>query len=176
MKYNIRGEKIEITGAIRDYIESKIGKLDKYFNESDNVSANVLVKVKGNDEIIEVTIPCSRFVLRAEEVHDDLYAAIDKVSDKLERQIRKNKTRIKRNMESDKISIFNLDYEVSEEEVNKENIVKRKIVDVKPMDEEEAILQMEMLGHDFFMYKDLDNKVCVMYKRKDGGYGVLETS
>lgn len=175
MKYNIRGEKLEVTEAIREYIHEKLGKMDKYFNESDNISANVLIKVKGNDEIIEVTIPCNKFVLRAEEANEDLYAAIDKLADKLERQIRKNKTRMKKHTEINKYDLFNFNYEVEEDEINKSKVVKRKTIDTKPMDEEEAILQMEMLGHDFFMYKDLDSKVCVMYKRKDGSYGVLET-
>lgn len=175
MKYNIRGEKLEVTEAIKEYIHEKLGKMDKYFNESDNISANVLIKVKGNDEIIEVTIPCNKFVLRAEEANEDLYAAIDKLADKLERQIRKNKTRMKKYTEINKYDLFNFNYEVEEDEINKSKVVKRKAIDIKPMDEEEAILQMEMLGHDFFMYKDLDSKVCVMYKRKDGSYGVLET-
>ena len=175
MKYNIRGEKLEVTDAIKEYIFSKLGKMDKYFNESDEVLANVVIKVKGNDDIIEVTIPCSKFVLRAEESHEDLYAAIDKVADKLERQIRKNKTRMKRYTEVNKYDLFNFDYEIDDNEINKSKVVKRKTLEIKPMDEEEAILQMEMLGHDFFMYRDLSNKVCLMYKRKDGSYGVLES-
>ena len=111
MKYNIRGEKLEVTEAIREYIHEKLGKMDKYFNESDNISANVLIKVKGNDEIIEVTIPCNKFVLRTEEANEDLYAAIDKLADKLERQIRKNKTRMKKYTEINKYDLFNFNYE-----------------------------------------------------------------
>lgn len=174
MKYNIRGEKIKITAAIRDYVVDKVGRLNKYFNDSDDVIANVLVKVRGNDEIIEVTIPSNKFVLRAEEVHNDLYAAIDLVTDKLERQIRKNKTRLKKNDEINKYNTFNLDYEINDNEIEKGKIVKRKLLDSKPMDEEEAILQMELLGHDFFMFKDVSGSVCTLYKRKDGDFGLLE--
>ena len=154
MKYNIRGDKMLITDAIKDYTETKLGKLEKYFKD-DDITANVLAKVRGNSQIVEVTIPTSKFILRSEEESDDLYAAIDLVSDKLERQIRKN---------------------IKEEEEPKEKIVKRKDIEMKPMDEEEAILEMELLGHSFFVYKDMDtNKTCVLYKRKDGDYGLIET-
>ncbi len=175
MKYNIRGDKMVITDAIKDYAESKLGKLDKYFKE-DGVTANVLARVRGNSQIVEVTIPTSKFILRSEEENEDLYAAIDLVTDKLERQIRKNKTRLNRNIKEN-IKEFNFDYEISDDEEGKEKVVKRKNIEMKPMDEEEAILEMELLGHNFFVYKDMDtNKVCVVYKRKDGDYGLIETN
>ena len=174
MKYNIRGDKMLITDAIKDYTETKLGKLEKYFKD-DDITANVLAKVRGNSQIVEVTIPTSKFILRSEEESDDLYAAIDLVSDKLERQIRKNKTRLNRNVK-DNIKEFNFDFDIKEEEEAKEKIVKRKDIEMKPMDEEEAILEMELLGHSFFVYKDMDtNKTCVLYKRKDGDYGLIET-
>ena len=174
MKYNIRGDKMVITDAIKDYAESKLGKLEKYFKD-DDVTANVLTRVRGNSQIVEVTIPTSKFVLRSEEEHDDLYAAIDLVSDKLERQIRKNKTRLNRNVKEN-TKEFNFDYVLEDEEESKETIVRRKNIEMKPMDEEEAILEMELLGHSFFVYKDMDtNNVCVLYKRKDGDYGLIET-
>ena len=174
MKYNIRGDKMVITDAIKDYAESKLGKLEKYFKD-DDVTANVLTRVRGNSQIVEVTIPTSKFVLRSEEEHDDLYAAIDLVSDKLERQIRKNKTRLNRNVKEN-TKEFNFDYVLDDEEESKETIVRRKNIEMKPMDEEEAILEMELLGHSFFVYKDMDtNNVCVLYKRKDGDYGLIET-
>ena len=174
MKYNIRGDKMVVTDAIRDYAETKLGKLEKYFKD-DEVTANVLTRVRGNAQIVEVTIPTSKFVLRSEEENEDLYAAIDLVTDKLERQIRKNKTRLNRNTK-ESVKEFNFDYEVKEEEASKEKIVKRKNIETKPMDEEEAILEMELLGHSFFVYKDMDtNNTCVLYKRKDGDYGLIET-
>ena len=174
MKYNIRGEKLVITDAIRDYTEEKLGKLDKYFKD-DNVTANVLAKVRGNSQIVEVTIPTSKFILRSEEEHDDLYAAIDLVTDKLERQIRKNKTRLNRNVK-ESVKEFNFDYELPMEEEAKETVVKRKKLEMKPMSEEEAVLEMELLGHSFFVYKDMDTEsINVLYKRKDGDYGLIET-
>ena len=175
MKYNIRGDKMVVTEAIRDYAEEKLGKLEKYFKD-DDITANVLTRVRGNSQIVEVTIPTSKFVLRSEEENEDLYAAIDLVSDKLERQIRKNKTRLNRNVKENARE-FNFDYVLEDtEEESKEKIVKRKNIEMKPMDEEEAILEMELLGHAFFVYKDMDtNNVCVLYKRKDGDYGLIET-
>lgn len=175
MKYNIRGDRMVVTDAIRDYAEEKLGRLEKYFKD-DDITANVLTRVRGNSQIVEVTIPTSKFVLRSEEENEDLYAAIDLVSDKLERQIRKNKTRLNRNVKEN-VKEFNFDYVLEDvEEEAKERIVKRKNIEMKPMDEEEAILEMELLGHSFFVYKDMDtNNTCVLYKRKDGDYGLIET-
>ena len=96
MKYNIRGDKIVATKAIKDYVQNKLSRLDKYFKESDEYTANVLIRVKGHKQTIEVTIPTTKFILRSEVTDEDLYAAIDIVCDKLERQIRKNKTRLKK--------------------------------------------------------------------------------
>ena len=175
MKYIIRSAKMENTDAIKEYIENKLARLDKYFQDSDEIEANVLTKVNGKKQTIEVTIPTKHFTLRNEETNEDLYAAIDKIVDKLERQIRKNKTRLNRNVK-DNIKEFNFDFDIKEEEEPKEKIVKRKDIEMKPMDEEEAILEMELLGHSFFVYKDMDtNKTCVLYKRKDGDYGLIET-
>lgn len=175
MKYNIRGDKMVVTDAIKDYAEDKLSRLEKYF-KGDEVNANVLTRVRGNSQIVEVTIPTSRYVLRGEEENEDLYAAIDLVSDKLERQIRKNKTRLNRNIK-DNIKDFNFDFDSSnDDDEPKEKIVKRKKIETKPMDSEEAILEMELLGHSFFVYKDMyTNEICVLYKRKDGDYGLIET-
>ena len=177
MKYNIRGDKLEVTSAINNYVESKLDRLNKYFKEED-LLANVLLRVRGTSQIIEVTIPTDKFILRGEEESKDLYAAIDLVTDKLERQIRKNKTRLNKQNLDNKYKDFNLDYEITTEEERDEEeiIVKRKNVEMKPMDEEEAILQMNLLGHEFFVYKDMHtNNICVLYKRKDGNYGLIET-
>ncbi len=178
MKYNIRGDKMIVTDSIKNYVESKLDKLNKYFTE-DDLTANVLAKIRGNKQIVEVTIPTDKFILRSEEEHDDLYAAIDLVSDKQERQIRKNKTKLKKhNKVNNKYDYFNFDYEIEKDEKEDDlKIVKRKAIDTKPMDEEEAILEMELLGHSFFVYKDMNtNEVCVVYKRKDGNYGIIETN
>ena len=177
MKYNIRGDKLEVTDAIEGYVESKLDRLNKYF-KNDNILANVLLKVRGNSQIIEVTIPTDKFILRSEEEDKDLYAAIDLVTDKLERQIRKNKTRLNKQNIDNKYKDLNFEYNLDIEEENSINeaIVKRKKLEMKPMDEEEAILEMNLLGHEFFVYKDMHtDNICVLYKRKDGNYGLIET-
>ena len=172
VKFNIHGKKLEVTDSIKAYIEEKLGRLDKYFEDPDNITATVLIKLRGKDQVVEATINANKFVLRGEESHSDLYAAIDKVSDIIERQIRKNKTRIKKR-HKEAPTAFVLDFDVEEE--NKNEIVKRKVVEGKPMSEEEAILQMELVSHDFFAFKNADTgKVEILYKRKDGNYGVLE--
>lgn len=171
MKFNIHGKNIEVTDPIRGYIESKIGRIEKYFKNTD-LEAVVNLRVRGKEQIVEVTIPANKMVLRAEEKHNDLYAAVDLVSDKLERQIRKNKTKARKNL---KQTIVFTDFDVPASEDVDDGIVKRKVVDTKPMSEEEAILQMELIGHDFFLFKnDKTNELCVVYKREDGGYGILE--
>ncbi|MBR4350969.1 MAG: ribosome-associated translation inhibitor RaiA [Bacilli bacterium] len=172
MKYLIRGDKYENTDSIKEYIEAKLSRLDKYIKDSDDIEAIVLTKKEGRRYKIEVTIPTKDFTLRNEVVDDDLYAAIDLVIDKLERQVRKNKEKL--NKKKKVIEDFEIDIEDNfmEEEV----IVKRKSIELKPIDEEEAILQMELLGHNFFVYKDIEtDKICVLYKRKNGNYGIIET-
>ena len=173
MEFIIRGDKLKITDAMNDYIEEKLGKLDKYLKNSDDVRVNVIVKLKNHQQRVEITIPLNTYILRSEETKDDFYAAVDKAVDKLERQIRKNKTR----MMSKQVKT-NIDFDMSVIEPEKEDekkILKRKVVEVKPMNEEEAILQMELLGHQFYMYKDSESeKTAVVYKRTDGNYGVLE--
>lgn len=174
MKYTIRGDKILVTNAIKDYITEKVDKLNKYFEKPNEINANILIKVKGFEQTIEVTIPTVNFTIRNEESAEDLYSAIDLVVDKIERQIRKNKTKISK-VNKDAIKKFNLNL-ISDDEDEEKKIVKRKKLDTKPMSEEEAILQMEMLGHDFFIYKDMHtNNMCVLYKRKDNNYGIIET-
>ncbi len=173
MKFNIHGKKLDVTESIKKYIEEKIGRLDKYFENPDDITATALIKLRGNEQVVEVTINANKFILRGEESNKDLYASIDKVSDKIERQIRKNKTRMKKHINKDAIRGFALDFEEKEE--NDRVIVKRKTIEDKPMNEEEAILQMELLGHEFFAFRNVDTKeVEVLYKRKDGDYGILE--
>ena len=174
IKFNIRGQKVEITDAIRNYIIEKIGRLEKYFNAPDSLTATVVARIRGNSQIVEVTIPTASAILRCEVESDDLYASIDLVSDKLERQIRKNKTKMQ--SRKSKYEEFMFEEEIEYEEP-KQSIVKRKELDTKPMSEEEAMLQMELLGHDFYIFKNdaQNNDVCVLYKRKDGNYGLIDT-
>ena len=174
MKLNIRGDKIKVTKSIKDYITEKLTKLDKYFDNPKNIDCKVIIRVKNLDQIVEVTVPTSKFTLRAEERHADLYAAVDLVVDKLERQIRKNKTKLGNKYKNLPDMEMNFDFEVAEEETEDVKIVKRKNIDMKPMDEEEALLQIELLNHDFFVFKNIDEEcVSVIYKRKDGKYGII---
>lgn len=174
MKFNIRANKMELTNSIKDYVESKIGKLNKYFENPEDINANIVIRTDGIDDIIEVTIPIKKAVLRAEVADKDLYTAIDLVSEKLERQIRKNKTRMHHRNTKEIKDIF-VEFEVSTEEEEETQIVKRKTIDTKPMDEEEAILQMNLLGHDFFVFKNSATEgISVVYKRKDSNYGIID--
>ena len=176
MEIIIHGDKIKITKAMNDYINEKLEKLDKYLENSDSVRANVIVKVRNHEQTVEITIPLKSFILRSEETKEDFYAAVDKTIDKLERQIRKNKTKLmsRQSKPSYDFNFANVDIEAKEE--NKSKIVKRKTIEVKPMHEEEAILQMELLGHEFYMFKNADtDKPAVVYKRKDGNYGLMES-
>lgn len=176
MKFNIRGKNVDVTPAIKGYIEEKIGRLDKYLESPSDVSASIVVKVRGKEQIIEVTIPVNKIILRGEESHDDLYAAIDLVSDKIERQIRKNKTKLKKRKEKNNFIDFNYEFEVNKDEEKDEKIVKRKAIEMKPMNEEEALLQMDLLGHEFFVFRNTDSEcVSILYKRKDGNYGIIDT-
>ena len=174
MKFTIRGKKLEVTDAIKTYVEEKIGRLDKYFEKPDNISANVLMRLSGKDQVVEVTINTHGLILRGEESNKDLYASIDLVTDKIERQIRKNKTKIHKKSSKETIRDFK-EFEVEEKE-SANDVVKRKEIEMKPMSEEEAILQMELIDHDFFVYKDANtNETNVVYKRKDGNYGLIVT-
>lgn len=175
MEIIIHGDKLKVTAAMKDYIEEKLSKLEKYLENSENVRINVIVKVSNYSQRVEITIPLKTVILRTEETQQDFYAAVDKAIDKLERQVRKNKTRIASRQTKGNFG-FIVDEIESVEEVEETKIVKRKKVEVKPMDEEEAILQMELLGHQFYMYKDSEtNKPMVVYKRNDGNYGIIES-
>ncbi len=174
MELNIRGEKLVITKAIKEYITNKISKLNKYFDNEKTIKAQVLVKVRGEDQIIEVTVPTSKFTLRAEVKHKDLYAATDLAIDILERQIRKNKTKLNNKYKNIMKFDINTDLEVPVDQEDDFKIVKRKNITTKPMDEEEAILQMELINHDFFVFKNVDEEcVSVIYKRGGGNYGII---
>ncbi len=172
MKINIRGEKTEITESMKAYATEKMDKLEKYIEKSNEVKCNILFKVRGPKQKIEITIPLTSCTLRVEEQGQDFYSAIDTAIDKLERQIVKNKTRLLNKRNKTKQDFILESFEIEEE--NKDKIEKRKQVELKPMDEEEAILQMELLNHDFYMFKDIESdKVAVIYKRKNKGYGII---
>lgn len=186
LKYNVRGENIEVTPAIRDYVEAKVGKIEKYFDEMPEAQAHVNLKVYSDKNAkVEVTIPLPNIVLRAEEISPDLYGSIDLVSDKLERQMRKYKTKVNRKFRRQKVDIKEkvspdllraTSSNNGEEEEEELKIVRKKRFDLKPMNAEEAVLQMEMIGHNFFVYLDGDTSgTNIVYKRDDGDYGLIET-
>ena len=174
MNISIRGSKVTITDAMKEYAEEKLSKLNKYMEDAASVNANVIVKIPNHLHKVEITIPLKSVILRVEEEQEDFYAAIDVLVDKLERQIRKNKTRLEsKKMKEAKEFAFDYIEEIKDD--NDTKIVKRKKIEVKPMSEEEAILQMELLGHDFYMYKDAETGTpALVYKRKDGNYGIIE--
>ena len=175
MKVSIRGKNIALTEGIETKITKKLSMLDKYFIMSENVEAKVLIRTYPVGQKIEVTIPTEYVLLRAEVVDNDLYNAIDLVIDKLEGQIRKYKTRLSRKSKDNKLA-FNVasiePLEHSEEDV----IVKTKSISPKPMDMEEAIMQMNLLGHNFFVfYNAKTEQMNIVYKRNnENEYGLIE--
>lgn len=174
MKISVRGKNIEITEAIESKISDKLSKLDKYFIVSDNVEAKVLCRVYPYGQKLEVTIPTEYVLLRAEVVDSDLYTAMDLVVDKLEGQIRKYKTRLSRKSKDNKLA-FNLS-SIEDVETDDDVLVKVKSITPKPMDMEEAIMQMELIGHSFFVYRDAESdSINIVYRRNDGDYGLIET-
>lgn len=174
MEILIRGDKLKVTESMNDYVFDKLKKLEKYIDSSENVRANVVIKIKNHEQKVEITIPLKKFILRAEETQEDFYAAIDVIVDKIERQIRKNKTKLQsRKIKESKD--FITDY-IDDEKFEDANVVKRKKIEVKPMSEEEAIIQMDLLGHSFYLFKDSKTlKPTLVYKRDDNNYGVIET-
>ncbi|MGT2742981.1 ribosome hibernation-promoting factor, HPF/YfiA family [Streptococcus plurextorum] len=179
IRFSIRGENLEVTDAIRDYVESKISKIEKYFNENQELDARVNLKVyREKTAKVEVTIPLGSMTLRAEDVSQDMYGSIDLVVDKIERQIRKNKTKIAKK-HREKVATGQVFTSAFEAEVTEESpaskVVRTKHVTLKPMDLDEALLQMDLLGHDFFIYTDSeDNTTNVIYRREDGEVGLIE--
>ena len=175
MKLTIIGKNMELTEGIKVAVEDKLSKIEKYFNEDIDVKATV--RAKKNRQTIEVTvIPISGNIIRAEDSEENLYAAIDVVVDKLSKQLKKYKTKlVNRHHDGGSIRFENIDIK-GVEQANDMKIVRRKKFGFdKPMSEEEAILQMELLGHNFFIFTNCDtDEMSVVYKRKFGDYGIIE--
>lgn len=170
MNVKVLGKDIKITKALKEVIEKKLNKLDKYFKPE--VEAHVTLSVIKNTHSIEITIPFNGVFLRAEEKGDDMYVASDLILDKLERQIRKQKTRMERRLQGTSLRYDMIPVEKVEDEPK---IVKTKKFAIKPMSAEEAVLQMDLIGHNFFVFLNADTEeVDVVYKRKDGNYGLIE--
>ena len=172
MRYTITGRNIEVTQGLREAVEDKLGKLDRFFAPA--TEAVVSLSVQKDIQKIEVTIPVKGHIIRAEESSSDMYVSIDLVEEILERQLKKYKNKlIDKKQSAPSFSEAFLQEDASaEEEIQ---IVKSKKFAVKPMDPEEACVQMELLGHNFYVFLNADTEeVNVVYKRKGGTYGLIE--
>ena len=172
MRFTINGKNIEVTQSLRSAVESKIGKLERYFTQ--DTEAHVMLSVEKGRQKIEVTIPVKGGIIRAEEANEDLYTAIDRVEDVIERQIKKYKTKLmdKRQAGGSLEPAFIEEDTADEEEIK---IVKTKKFDIKPMYAEDACVQMELLGHSFYVFINAESDhVNVVYKRKGDTYGLIE--
>ena len=176
MKLHIHGKNVTITEAMLQTTQKKLSFLEKYFLIDEETPANVSVKVYPNSMKVEVTILSKIAILRAEVSHEDYYAAIDLAIDKLEDQIRRQKTRLSRK-HREKLSKAFIEQIDKTEEVKPIGVVKTKTISAEVMSLDDAIMRMEMLGHSFFIYTDEEeHRMAVVYKRLDGGYGLLESS
>lgn len=167
-KFHIRGENVAITDAIRNYAETKLSKLEKYFSE--DVTVHVTAKVYPNKQAkAEVTIPSKAVTLRAEETSNDWYASLDLVVDKLERQIRKHKTKMQKRNRAEKAH--------DNSDIDAEPFARIKDLNIETLSPQEALNQMDRLGHDFFIFLNEDTaRVSVVYHRKDGSTGLLNAN
>jgi putative sigma-54 modulation protein len=177
MKITVRGKNIEATPALVDYAEKKLSKLDKHFDDTTEVVA--VLSVIREEHIVEVTVNLNGLMLRGEESTGDMYASIDMVIEKLERQVKKYKTRMNKSLRSRGMRVMSEKHAVTELEERMEEdaprVVKTKRFSLKPMSVEEAILQMDLLGHNFFVFASADSEsVSVVYRRRDGHYGLIE--
>lgn len=166
MRVNVRGKNIEVTDALRNYVEKRLKKLEKYLNNYGD--AQVTLTVERDSHRIEVTIPINGMILRGEESTGDMYASVDQVVEKLEKQVERFKGRLNRRLRT---------AESTEEAAAEEplRVVRTKRFAIKPMEVEEAIMQMNLLGHSFFVFANAETeRVNVVYKRKDGNYGLIE--
>lgn len=174
MKINIIGRKVNLKDSFKDRVAKKLAKFDKFFE--DETVANVTVTLEKNRQTVEVTIRQNGIVYRAEETSDNMEDALDRVVDLLTRQIRKNKTKLEKRIKNaqaiDALIAPDDDFDGEEKEYN---LVRIKKFHIKPMNTDEAILQMNMLGHQFFVFKNAETEeINVVYKRKNGDYGLIE--
>lgn len=172
MNLVISGKNIDITEGLRAAVEEKIGKLERYFNDSTEV--HVTLSTEKNRQKIEVTVPMKGTIIRAEETSTDMYVSIDLVEEVIERQLRKYKNKlIQKEQNVAQFSKGFVDEDIYDEE--EISIIRSKKFAMKPMDPEEACVQMELLGHTFFVFRNSEtDEVNVVYKRKDNTYGLIE--
>ena len=176
MEITVRGKNIEATEALVDYAHKKVNKLTKYLDRPKE--AQVVMSVIRNEHIVEVTVILNGIILRGEESTGDMYASIDMVVDKLEKQLVKYKTRLSKSLRQQGLRVLGEKLaapEAREKESEEDRVVKTKSFPLKPMHLEEAIMQMNLLGHDFFVFANAETEtVNVLYRRKDGDYGLIE--
>ena len=174
MKVIISGRRTESTERLKELIEKKLTKLDKFF--SDSSEAKVMITgEKGDRVVMEVTVFSDGMLYRAEETAADAYTAIDKIVTVIERQIRRNKTRLEKRLRENAFDPANFEPEAKADEESEFNILKNKHIYLKPMSAEEAILQMNLLGHSFFLFKNAStDETNLVYKRNDKNYGLIE--
>jgi len=173
MKFIITGRGLEVTDAIRNQIEKKLGKLDKFFEK--DTEAQVTLSVQKTRQIVEATIRQNDMIFRAEHTSDNLYDCIDLIEEIIERQVRKYKTKLTRKVKDGAFHTENFSIKEEIQEETDFNLVRTKKFDVEPMTVDDAILQMNLLSHEFFIFMNEDNKgeLNVVYKRKTGGYGLI---
>lgn len=174
MQIVVKAKNIEITPALRSYAERKIGKIERYFEGTDCL-AQVMLRTERGFHVVEVTVQVTGLILRAEERTPDMYASIDGVVEKLERQIHKWKTRVnhKGRMSAAVMASPAPLSPVAEEPVGQ--VIRTKRFAMKPMSVEEAVTQLELIGHDFFVFRNSSTEtVNVVYRRADGNYGLIE--
>ncbi len=178
MKYQIIGKQISITKGIESTIKKKLARMDKYFLIDDEVTCRVVCSAKKQTAKVEITIFIPHMTLRAEVSHEDLYAAVDLAVDKLQGQMRKLKTRLAKNTNRPSLGEAIALENIEEEEPSKDEkdvIVRAKSYYLESMSIEEAITRMDALAHNFFLYLDgEDDRISVVYVRRDGGYGVIQ--
>ncbi len=172
MRYIIYGKNLKVSDSLKEAVNTKFGKLDKFFTPDTEVQ--ITLSMQRNRQIVEATIPMKGTILRAEQSSDDMYVSIDQTVDVLERMIRKYKTKIT----SHGKGAGSFTDEFMEEDVDNPGAItikRSKRFAIKPMDAEEACVQMELLGHDFYVFRNARSfEVNVVYKRKDGTYGLIE--
>ena len=172
MKFIIIGKNIDVTPGLRSAVEDKIGKLEKYFSPETEV--HVTLSTQKERQKIEVTIPVKGNIIRSEQVSNDMYVSIDLVEEIIERQLKKYKNKIT-DARHEAADFFNQDYLDQDYEDDEIKIIRSKKFDIKPMYPEDACVQMELLGHDFFVFVNAEtDKVNVVYKRKSNTYGLIE--
>lgn len=174
MKVLVRGRNVEVTNALREYVEKRVGKLDKFLDNLDD--AQVILNVENQSHRVEVTISINGMILRGEETTGDMYTSVDMVVDKLEKQIEKYKGKlVRRRGQADQKIVAGAQLPEEEPEEEGPVVVRTKRFPVKPMPVDEAVLQMNLLGHSFFVFPNAETEqINVLYKRKDGNYGLIE--